>query len=257
MRIKIPEKFMGKLVKGSIERGLANAVKGPVQVTPDKVIVPSQIPTAFNGSDYVLITPNNQNSPIYIAKELSLKGANWGDTHSELHKQSLFMPNPRLFMDYFLNVKNAAAVNAPLYDGNRVQLAQSEVNELWDYLSSTNRPKGNCWTWLDAKYKQDAWFMESGRVGASAIPVPLSPHLVKDGLADLAFNDEGLATTESANRGYVQGENIYFYHPRENCVARFGAISNWAYLGCYGDPTDSLTSLGVFACAEGATAQKT
>ena len=79
------------------------------------------------------------------------------------------------------------------------------------------------------------------------------PIMNEDSYTDLSFNNQGFPTAKSSNQDYVQGENIYLYHPRNKAVARFGASSDWAYLDCNWVPQFSYSTLGVFVCAEGAT----
>jgi hypothetical protein len=165
-------------------------------------------------------------------------------------------------------VQNADQGATVLYDGNNNPISKSETRELWDYISSTsNRPKGVCWTWLDALFKADRVkglymetdhrvVMQAGNKVLKGAGVSLDSHLTNtDGLVDLSFNKQGLATTKSQKSNYAQGKNIYFWYPRENAVARFVANSDGAYLYCYRYPSYSNSSLGVFACAEG-TPQK-
>lgn len=221
-------------------------------------------PANINLSDYIQVPQHG----ILIAKEVTLKGKNWKDTHYELADSGLFMPRIDYFMTHFLSVKEAAKGRRKLYDGNNSPIDRREAEDLWNHFSSrTNRTKGTCWTWLDALFKKDPGgnleietdhrFSGTGANRTSTSnSLSLSPYLPSDGLAELSFNKEGLAEKVSLKSEYSQGENIYFYYPRENSVAWFGADSDRADLGCNGNPAVANSALGVFACAEGAGAQK-
>ncbi|MEK6872976.1 MAG: hypothetical protein AABW90_03110 [Nanoarchaeota archaeon] len=59
------------------------------------------------------------------------------------------------------------------------------------------------------------------------------------------IDSQGLATKKSKNQNYKQGENIYFWYPRENHVAGFRTGFYRANLYCDGDPSGSDASLGI------------
>ena len=259
MKIQIPDNFMGKPIKGSIEKVLAGAVSPQQQTTAKPIGVPLNIAPNVKSMDYIAVPQYD----IFIAKEVSLKGKNWQDTHYELGDNGLFMPRIDHLTAHFLNVKDAAEGKRTLYDGDNNPINLNEAKELWDYFSSTkNRSKGVCWTWLDALFKKDSqnkMYMETDHrvvlnntqkslVGKD---VSLDDYFGSNEWATLDFNNQGLATKPSQHNGYVQGENIYFWQPIKDRVAGFLAGSDWAYLYCDGGPAVTDSSLGVFPCAEG------
>ncbi len=81
---------------------------------------------------------------------------------------------------------------------------------------------------------------------------------MNDSYINFSFNKQGLASksAKSSKQDYVQGKNIYFWYPRKDNVAGFGADSGRAYLYCDGIPSSTDSALGVYGCAEGAGAQK-
>ncbi len=207
----------------------------------------------INPKDYIRIP----NTKILIAKQETHKGKNWEETIYALGNEGLFMPSPAIFIPYFLKIKEANEGKSTLYDGSNNPISIAEIGYLYKYMTSGHR--GGCWIWLDAKFMQDkaSWYVESNHSpiknnkGLNSTKLPLEACLREDAYVNLSFNSQGLATSKSPNQNYVQGSNIYFYHPRENCVAGFRADSDWVNLYCGGDPQFTNAGLGVFACAEG------
>ena len=232
---------------------------------------PLNIPANIAKADYIRIPQQG----ILISKKELYKGDqfkyNWEKSIFTLQENGLYMPSPAIFMNHFMNVKNAAEGKSSLQDGNGRNIPRNEAQNLWQYLSSTNRSQFNgetCWTWLDAFFKHDKTsgiYMETDHSvvaqGRKKVlqgkKLTLDAHITnQDGWAELSFNKQGLANKPSSQNGYIQGSNMYFWYPRKNQVAWFYADSGWAGLDCDRDPTGTNSSLGVFACAGGASAQK-
>ena len=57
-------------------------------------------------------------------------------------------------------------------------------------------------------------------------------------------------------RNKIKEGDFHYWFPRDRYVAGFDADSDWAWLYCGRDPSYSVASLGVFACAEGTCAAK-
>lgn len=265
MAFKIPQiGFGGKPVEGSLGRILDKSQE-TTQAQPIS-------PASFSGvtasmtdpTQYVRVDPLG----ILIGKREIHKGLNWEQTQYKLSDEGLFMPSPRVFMTHFMNARKAAEGQATLYDGNNRPLVKSEAEELWDYLSSTTRGNmGNCWTWLNARFTQNSNELVMAEYRCDPITNNLQPtnsasigltNYVKENgaLVDLDFNNQGLPVRKSRANNYVQGQNIYFWQPIVDKVARFDADSSRALLNCSGDPRVSNSALGVFPCAEGTGAQK-
>ena len=219
---------------------------------------PLNVPSNINKSDYIVIP--NTNIVISNYELFKQDKLNWEGSHYKLAENGLWMPNAELFMPYFLKVKEAAERKITLFyaDSNSVPLGKAQ--DLWKYLT-TNFNSG-VWTWLDDKFieTQHQLYHETGHrvvvdnngnkiLKANKVS-PLEQCITEDCYVNLDFNKQGLATTKSSKQEYKQGENIYFWYPRKDRVARFGANSDWAYLYCNWYPSDSGRALGVFACAE-------
>ena len=247
--MKLPEKIFGIETEKAYEEYLARSkTKKPKPRTPANPVRP---PANINQRDYIRIPGTNT----LIAREETNKGLNWDDTHFTLQDSGLYMPSQKLFMPYFLNVIEAAKGNTTLYDGANNPIPRDEAEDLYKYLTSGHRD--GCWTWLDAKFEKEgsSWFIETdhrvAQGSTSKTRMPLEACLREDAYVELDFNSQGLATKKSTDQDYKQGENIYYWHPRDGTVARFNAGSGWADLICGRDPSGSYAELGVFACAEG------
>jgi len=223
------------------------------------------IPANINPGDYLQIPGANQ-----VISKFELPGynkLNWKDTHFKLNENGLYMPIPKIFMSHFTNVIDAYKNKKPLFDAKGNDIHRKEVEDIYKHLTTDHiavykNQGGNqagAWTWLDALFEEEnrEWFIKyNHRVvngNLSFKKEKLENCLREDCFVDLEFNRQGLALKKSNKQEYSQGENLYFSRPRNGFVAGFNADSYWAWLYCGRDPEDSDSSLGVFACAEGAT----
>ena len=131
MKYEIPTtSIMGKPIKGSLERVLAQLDKNP-QNQPPKVQPP-------NLSGYIYVPSAN----VYIAKERTLLGKNWYDCHAEIHKQNLVMPTIPQFIEFITYLKKNS--------GGTSDASPQEVEKILDDILTVRDP----WRaqWLDAKF---------------------------------------------------------------------------------------------------------
>jgi len=220
--------------------------------------------------NYIQVGMNGlHGSPVLISKyEIAgANGKNYEDTHKFVLSQGLYVPTSAIFMTYFNRVMNAHVNNAKfkLYDGNGAEIKGKELNDLYfhltkNHIASYHGGQEGAWTWLNARFVSGSGFngydletvvgLGNGKLQTKT--APLEQCEWKDEYVNLDFNPQGLAKTKSKNQKYKQGANVYFYFPRKDCVAWFNADSDRAILYCLGDPSGSNSSLGVYACAEGA-----
>jgi len=243
----------------------------------NELLAPIATPTSTSPRNSIILAPSFITDPenyigipqvnSVIAKKESDKNLNWkGAVNVLLDRTGAYhMPNIPEFVSHFYNVLEAAQGKRTLYDGKGKPIKKEEVTNLYKCL--TTNFDGGCWTWLDANFVKGSGFNKlnlrtNHRKGAKGKLVfeesPLEVTLGKDCYVDLnraKLNKQYLPKPElkSQNQSYRQGENIYFRYPVKDTVAWFGADSDWADLVCGGDPSDSLESLGVFVCAEGAS----
>jgi len=230
--IHIPKIFMGNLIEGSLERVLTNQSESET-IEPQNTV----LTTAENVSRYIYVPTEN----VYIAKERTLLGKNWYDSHRELHKQHVVMPTIPQFIAFINYLKNNT--------GGTNDASSQEVAEILDDILTVRDP----WRaqWLDAKFTKQNNQLQinynhqtiSGQLKPQIIQ-PLTACIMEDCWADVINpNSQGLPTTKKEkNSG-----GIYFWYPREDRVAGFGVFSERAVLYCNWRPQYADGSLGVRA----------
>ena len=196
---------------------------------------------------------------------------NWQDTHFKLNENGFYMPTVPLFMEHFVNVVEAykGKGKKPLFDANGNPISKEEIKDIYLHLTKNHiaaygqGTSLGAWTWLDAKFDEQNGSMNvssehrtfidgNGNKTLQAGKIEnLEKCLMTNSFSDLVFNKQGLSTQTSATQQYTQGENIYFWYPRDKAVARFGAGSGGAALDCASYPGGVDSSLGVFAVLDG------
>ena len=271
MKIEIPETIFGVKVKGALE--LALRAENPQS---EPVINPAVISPSINPADYVKLGVNGlYGNPVLISKfEIpDANGKDYENTHRFVLSKGLYVPTPRIFMAYFKNVIDAKNNKVALLDGNGNEIKGKELDDIYGHLTTNHvssygiKGREGAWTWLNARFVPGSGFnnmdletvISMNKDGSlEARKEPLTACMLKDCYADVDFNSQGLAVKEAGKQKYIQWQNVYFWHPIENTVARFIAISDMSGLYCNGNPQGSGSALGVSVCAEGAarSAQK-
>lgn len=120
--------------------------------------------------------------------------------HIFLGRQGLQLTPIRVFLDYFMNVRDATLNKSrsrrDLSFLTREKLKRSQVTNLWDYLSANKR--GGTLTWLNGRFedKQGIWslfegdYVRLGEISGRLFEVEklLEPFLDKDGYVPLERN---------------------------------------------------------------------
>ncbi|MBU2523517.1 MAG: hypothetical protein KKE23_04505 [Nanoarchaeota archaeon] len=184
---------------------------------------------------------------LYLAKERTLKGKSWNETHKILQEDNKFMPSIYQFTEYLKYLQN----------DHRDKTEAKEI--LDDILKKTQSGwKGE---WLDAKFEKrnkglyllSEHKIQNGKLIAKS-EQPLEKCVTEDCYVDLKFNNQGLPISKSKSQSYNQGKNVYFWQPVDGRVAGFNVGSGRADLYCSNDDPDGrYVGLGVFPCAEGAS----
>ena len=219
-KFEMPKYFMGK----PLEEWMKEDSKSPAQQPPLN-------PNAPDLKDFVYIPSIN----LYVAKEKSMHGLNWNDAHKELAKEKgSSMPMPYEFAEF---IKYLLANPNGTKDASKDEI-QSITKEILE--------KRNNWRaeHLDAYFeerKDGMYILTKNKSIADKLDAPI----MKDCFVDLSFNKQGMPTKASSDKNYAQGENIYYWYPRAENVARFDADSDRSNLGCDGDPQYSDSELGV------------
>jgi len=250
--MKLPKTIFGIDTEEAYKRYLEESKKEKKQPQTSQASL-LEVKADIDKADYIQILDTN----IIIAKQQDYNNLTWQDTQYALVDSGLYMSTPSLFMQHFVNAKDAAEGKIKLYDGNGNPIKKDEAKDIYNTLAT------DCWAWLDAAFKQengkwnietDHWAVMRGndKTLEARNRSRLENCVRDDCFVDLAFNAQGLPTTKSQDQKYVQGQNIYFYQPKDGAVAGFNAFSVRAFLYCGGNPGYSYSSLGVYPCAEGA-----
>jgi hypothetical protein len=243
MKYKIPKTFMGKPVAGSLERVLAglngntnNPQTQPPQTTPSV--------NAPNISGYVFVPSTG----LYMAKQRTHGGLDWYKTHEALQSEGLKMPTIYEFRQFLKYLKeNPNGVNG---------VSSTEVESILDDILTVRDP----WRaeWLNAKFEEtngemNVHYLINSNGSLVDKTEVLEDCLMKDKTPGINL-DYWINTPGKQNLPLKKNPKgkLYYWFPRDGRVAWFVASSDWALLYCDWNPTDVYSSLGVFACAEGA-----
>ena len=168
--------------------------------------------------DYIRIP-----SGLYVARQRTLLGENWNETHKTLKFQGSRMPTPIEFVEFLRYVK---LTNPKIYD---------EVTQV-----------KSPWTaeWLDAKFekRKDKMYILT-EDGTKAEPLD-EDTLMEDKCPGISL-DSWLEnpTSQGFPREDVKEGELYFWSPRNRRVARF-AVSDRAGLFCGSGPFGGVDYLG-------------
>lgn len=186
-------------------------------------------------SQYIHIPSLN----IEFETKRTLLGKNWYETHKELLANGKSMPTPIEFLESLKYIKEN---NPELY---------REITEV-----------RNSWraNWLDADFK-----VKDGKLHINynhfldnnGILVPKNSEvldkntLMNDKTPGISLEDYILKnhTSQGLPSKKVKSGSLYYWYPRsdDNSVAGICADSKEVDLDCYGDPSDGVSGLGVFA----------
>ncbi len=249
-RMKAESEEDTKITAQQLEELLNPASSSPQNQTANTLL---NITPNINRADYIQVPQ----SRILIAKAETHKGKTWHETHYALQETGLYMPAVCEGITHWLNVREAALTNNRiLYDGNNAPIRKEEAVDLWNYMSSGHR--GGCWSWFDAFFTDENTLhqyhlMNKDAAGKKTLESQSKPALqcpIKENCyVELDFNSQGMPLKKSSMQQYQQGQNLYFYFPRSNAVARLSAGAGLVSLDCCRVPRSSDASLGVFGVA--------
>ena len=174
-----------------------------------------------------------------FAKERTLQGKNWYETHKELQSNGLSMPT----IPEFIEVLRYAKTNSP---------------ELYKEITEVRNPwRAN---WLDADFKvkgRDLYINYNHILDSNGNLVPKNSEIIdkntlmNDKTPGISLENflESNHTSQGLPNKKVKSGDLYYWNPRSdnNSVAGFVASSGGAGLLCDGSPSISYSDLGVFA----------
>jgi hypothetical protein len=209
----------------------------------------SEIPNVTPDDNPAQVTPTNgwlyvPSIGMEFSPTLEGLGSNFYDAHKLARGKGFVMPSP-------------AETWALIFEA-KANLSKPEFRKIYEFF--TEKTPQNTWhgEWQDAYFKEEKGKMYmhgSGRFNNKGELEFLTgvditgTYLAKDGYANISqrtnITPQGLCKTKDSRDDYVKGENMYFWYPRNNSVARFDAFSDWAGFYCIGVPSGSGSSLGV------------
>lgn len=223
-----------------------------------------------DASKYIQVGTNGLNGNPVVISPFELVGhgnLDYEKVHFKLAESGLYMPTPRIFMTHFSNVVDAFKSKKKLIYADGSEVPKDVVEDMYKHLTINHKAiyggNAGAWTWLNARFVNGTGFngmdletvVEVKNNKLKITKEKLESSIGQNSFVDISFNNQGLAKKPSGNQAYSQGNNIYFWTPIKDKVARFVAVSGWAFLSCYRNPSDAGSDLGVFGCAEGAVAK--
>ena len=242
--MKLQNKIFGIDTREAYERLLREEDSG-------KNKKPERKPSSSNVSNanIYLILPGRQHGnyeypDLLVSTDRSHLGRNWNDAYEALRQEDSFMLNPRQFVDFLSLLKSGEA-----YDGNGKRVNREKLGSVLDDIVKVKSPVRA--EWLDAKFSKQGtirkkWYMGYRDFQGNEIINPLEDCLRSDKVPGIDLNywlsnatSQGLPPSNNTDGG------LYYWHPRDGAVVRFGAGSDWVFLGCNGYPDFSDSALGV------------
>lgn len=197
-------------------------------------------------SDYIQIP--NQNYVIAIGE--ADFGLDYENTHKQVLKKGLYVPQINQFMSFHNHIIDCYKNKKEIFDAEGNSISKKTKDDLYKRLTS------NCWAWLNGKLSISDKNSIEYIIGLDSQDnfltrkEDLEDCLMEDCYVDFTkLNSQGLPTIKYTRQGYIRGDNIYLWFPRNGAVASFFADSGRADLFCDRYPSYTDSSLGVFALA--------
>lgn len=259
MSIKIPNAFMGKPVKGSIERALAAAQLLEEPATPPAPHVPRPTTSINDPQNYIVLPARTHGTYSYagtlVAMDKTHHNKNWSDSHTLLADEGSYMPTIRQFVDFITLLKSGNA-----FDGRGNIVPKPKLDDILDDILTVKSPWRS--EWLDAQFES-----HGGVIGIGSKMCMNYEHRVVNGVLTPQHPRKELNNYLTSNKtpgidldtwlananeyglpANISSGDLYYWAPTNGRVAGFVAYSGWAGLGCDGDPADCDGGLGVRAC---------
>lgn len=175
---------------------------------------------------------------------------NWSQCAQGVSQENSLMLTPRQYADFLTYLKSGR-----VFDGAGARVDSGRINSLLDDILTVRNPYRA--EWLDAKFDKSGlvrsnWSITYHKIKSDGtleeVTEPLQECLREDKTPgiDLAYwlsnaTQQGLPPKNNSSG------NLYYWHPRDGAVARFGADSDRVRLYCGRVPAVSNPGLGVRA----------
>ena len=199
--------------------------------------IPYKLKNQTKDNDNYVFVPSLK---LYVAKERTLQGQNWFDSHKKLQGDNKKMPTVPQFVEFLKYLKSNSA----------------DYQALFDDITQVRSPWRAEWLDADFKVNDKKLYVNSNHVYENGNLVPkTSEPLDKNTL--MTNRTPGISldswlknpTPQGLPSKKVEDGKLYYWHPRDdnNSVARFGADVGRAGFVCYRDPSYWDSGLGVRA----------
>ena len=219
-------------------------------VLPEKVS--KTIEASIDPHEWILVPGTNRF--VHISQQYN--DLHWASAVIQAQEETPFAVTPlSLFSPHYANVCATMRRRNPatLYDGTGEPLSRSMKNDLYEHRTEMFISLDTCF-----EEKQGAlWVAENHKLVGDKLKPQTKQRLQRcvkgnNVLVDLVFNTQKLPTRKSRARESKYGKNLYFYEPRDGCIAAFNAVSRSRVdLYCDVAQQSSYPAVGVLLYAEG------
>lgn len=192
----------------------------------------------------------------------------WYNTHFILASKGLFMPTPSVFLQHYLNARDAVLGKNKLYNGEGEELDFIETLTLWYNLTSTESKFGGIF--LDGLFEKRkngrAIMIDDHRVIFDKKGYPLLRGRIrnlekvlenKESNSEeetnhilLDFDEYGLPKRYSPVQEYIPGITLKYKSPKNGSIAGFWVGEGYVgELECTADETNNDATMKVLPCA--------
>src|SRR3989338_2573609 len=188
---------------------------------------------------------------LLVPFDRSHQGQNWEQTQQSVRNEDGIILTIRQYADFLAHIKSGNQV----YDGKRRRVNKLRLDVLIDDILTVKDPYRA--EWLDAKFKKRSMSIVSSKntITYHKIKSDGTIEEVTEDLQGCLMKDktQGIdlgswlqnATIQGLPAKKVPSGSLYYWSPRENTVAGFGADSVWVDLYCGWNPQFSVAGLGV------------
>ena len=245
MKIEIPDRFLGKPIKGAMDKILKEVPKREKSKNASPIVAPSS--SNLTDADKYILLPSMQHGnysypDTLVSMEKNHFNKDWNKTHEVLKKEEAYMLTIRQFADFLSLLKSGKA-----FDGTGKQLNKGKLENVLQEITEVRDPWRS--EWLDAKFED--WNILYHKFDGSTktlveVKEPLYNYIKTDKESGISLSDwlkkanvHGLPTPKTNNG------SLCYYAPVNGKVAGFYVGSGRALLYCVSSPANAVSSLGV------------
>lgn len=208
-------------------------------------------PNNIQNADSYLILPGRKHGTyeypdLLVSTQRTHNQENWNQAHESLRNEGSFMLTLRQYVDFLSLLKSGVA-----YNGKGKKVDKFVLDGILEDIIAVRTP----WRaeWLNAKFSSSGKLKKSWHIAyrdpqGNEIITPLEECLMDDKTPGIDLNYWlSNATFQGPPPKTNPDGSLYYWHPRNEAVAGFNAVSGGAGLDCGGYPRGSIPALGVRA----------